>query len=124
VDDSPPDGEIGVLTGFVTGHAAHRFAALPGPGRRAAALAQAARVFPELPAPIGFHVTDWVNEEYSHGCYAALFGPGEWRRRGPRLTTPHRRVYWAGTETSMEFFGLMEGAIRSGQRVVQQVLAQ
>jgi len=124
VDDSPPDGGVGVLTGFVTGHAAHRFAARSGPDRRAAALAQAARIFPEVPPPTGFHVTDWVNEEYSHGCYAALFGPGEWVRRGPRLTTPHQRVYWAGTETSTEFFGLMEGAIRSGQRVVPQVLAQ
>jgi monoamine oxidase len=124
VDDSPPDGEVGVLTGFVTGHAAHRFAALSGPDQRAAALAQAARIFPRLPPPIGFHVTDWVNEEYSHGCYAALFGPGEWARRGPHLTTPHQRVYWAGTETSTEYFGLMEGAIRSGRRVVPQVLAQ
>jgi monoamine oxidase len=124
VDDSPPDGEVGVLTGFVTGHAAHRFAALSGSDRRTAALAQAARIFPGLPPPIGFHVTDWVNEEYSHGCYAALFGPGDWLQHGPRLTTPHQRVYWAGTETSLEFFGLMEGAIRSGRHVVLQVLAQ
>jgi monoamine oxidase len=124
VDDSPPDGSVGVLTGFVTGHAARRFAALTPAEQRAAALAQAARLFPELPAPIGYHATDWVNAEYSRGCYAALFGPGDWLRHGPGLIRPHGRVYWAGTETSTEFFGLMEGAIRSGHRAVSEILAR
>jgi monoamine oxidase len=114
---------VGVLTGFVTGAEAHRFAALPGPAQRAAAETQAAGLFPRLPAPIGFHVTDWVNEEFTQGCYAALFGPGDWALLGPRLTTPHGRVYWAGTETSTEFFGLMEGAIRSGHRAAAEILA-
>ncbi|MFD0888257.1 FAD-dependent oxidoreductase, partial [Streptosporangium algeriense] len=76
------------------------------------------------PAPTGFHVTDWVNEDYSRGCYAALFGPGDWTRLGPHLVTPHGRVHWAGTETSTEFFGLMEGAIRSGHRVAAEVASE
>ncbi|MFF1868883.1 flavin monoamine oxidase family protein [Kitasatospora herbaricolor] len=124
VDDSPAEGGAGVLTGFVTGAEAHRFAALTPRRQRAAAVEQAARLFPMLPEPAGFHVTDWVNEQYSQGCYAALFGPGDWLRHGPTLTTPHQRVHWAGTETSTEFFGLMEGAIRSGHRVVAEILAR
>ena len=40
-------------------------------------------------------------------------------RLGPTLTVPHGRVHWAGTETSIEFFGLMEGAIRSGRRAAR-----
>ncbi|NRQ38556.1 FAD-dependent oxidoreductase [Nonomuraea sp. NN258] len=121
VDDSPADGAVGVLTGFVTGREAHRFAALPAAEQRAQALAQAERLFPGLPAPIACHVTDWINQDYSRGCYAALFGPGDWPRLGPGLTAPHRRVHWAGTETSTEFFGLMEGAIRSGHRVAAEI---
>jgi monoamine oxidase len=121
VDDSPPEGDIGVLTGFVTGAEAHRFAALDPAAQREAAMAHAGRLFPELPAPLSCHITDWVNEAYSRGCYAALFGPGEWGRIGPHLTTPHGRVFWAGTETSTEFFGLMEGAIRSGHRVATEI---
>ncbi|MFJ8623076.1 flavin monoamine oxidase family protein [Kitasatospora sp. NPDC093550] len=121
VDDSP-EGGIGVLTGFVTGAEAHRFAALTPRRQRAEAFAQAARLFPMLPEPTGFHVTDWLNDPFSRGCYAALLGPGDWLRLGPTLTTPHRRVHWAGTETSTAFFGLMEGAIRSGHRVVAEVL--
>jgi len=124
VDDSPADGGAGVLTGFVTGSHARRFAALSPVDQRAAALAQAARLFPQLPAPIGCHITDWVRERYSRGCYAALFGPGDWDQLGPHLTTPHRRVHWAGTETSTEFFGLMEGAIRSGHRAAAEVLVR
>ena len=123
VDDSPSDGTVGVLTGFVTGAEAHRYAALAPSEQRASAVAQAARLFPFLPDPIGFHLTDWVNEPYSRGCYAALFGPGDWLSLGPGLTEPHGRVHWAGTETSTEFFGLMEGAIRSGHRAATEVLA-
>lgn len=122
VDDSAPDGGVGVLTGFVTGREAHRFIALPPMQRRAAVLAQVRRLFPRLPAPIGYHVTDWLGDEYSNGCYAALFGPGDWVRQGPHLTRPHHRVHWAGTETSVDYFGLMEGAIRSGRRAAAKVL--
>ncbi|MFF7456304.1 flavin monoamine oxidase family protein [Kitasatospora sp. NPDC008115] len=122
VDDSPAGAAVGVLTGFVTGAEAHRYAALTPREQREAALAQAARLFPMLPEPVGFHITDWVNEPYSKGCYAALFGPGDWLRLGPTLTAPHGRVHWAGTETSTEFFGLLEGAIRSGHRVVTEIL--
>ncbi|MFE2226111.1 flavin monoamine oxidase family protein [Streptomyces kronopolitis] len=122
VDDSPPGDGVGILTGFVTGREAREFAALAPERQREAAVAQARRLFPELPEPIGHHVTDWINEEYSRGCYAALFGPGDWVSFGPHLATPHGRIHWAGTETSTEFFGLMEGAIRSGQRAAAEIL--
>ena len=123
VDDSPPDGAVGVLTGFVTGAEAYRFAALSAPEQRAETLRQLAHLFPRLPLPIGFHVSDWVSEQYSRGCYAAVFGPHDWLRLGPRLSAAHGRVHWAGTETSTEYFGLMEGAIRSGHRVALEVLS-
>ncbi|GAA3398746.1 flavin monoamine oxidase family protein [Streptomyces roseoviridis] len=124
VDDSPAGADVGVLTGFVTGAEAHRFAELDPRAQRSAALRQAARLFPMLPEPVGFHVTDWVNEPYSKGCYASLFGPGDWMRHGPTLTAPHGRVHWAGTETSTEFFGLLEGAVRSGRRAAAEILAR
>ncbi|MFH8935333.1 flavin monoamine oxidase family protein [Streptomyces griseosporeus] len=124
VDDSPAGAGVGVLTGFVTGAEAHRYAALDPREQRSTAVEQATRLFPMLPEPVGFHVTDWVNDPYSKGCYAALFGPGDWLRHGPTLTEPHLRVHWAGTETSTEFFGLLEGAVRSGRRVAAEVLAR
>jgi monoamine oxidase len=121
VDDSPFIDGVGVLTGFVTGAEALRYAALTLEEQRAAAAAQASRIFPGLPEPEQVHVTDWVSEEYSRGCYAAVFGPGDWSQLGPHLQRPHGRVHWAGTETSMEFFGLMEGAVRSGRRAATEI---
>ncbi|MFI7602494.1 flavin monoamine oxidase family protein [Actinoplanes sp. NPDC049681] len=123
VDDSPPGGRAGVLTGFVTGAEAYRFAALDPATREAEVLHQVSELFPRLPRPTAVHVNDWVNEPYSKGCYAALFGPGDWLRLGPHLSTPYGRVHWAGTETSTEFFGLMEGAVRSGHRVATEILS-
>ncbi|MDV3128679.1 FAD-dependent oxidoreductase [Mycobacterium sp. 21AC1] len=122
VDDSPPDGSAGVLTGFVTGAAASAFSALSAAEQREAVLAHTRVLFPQLPPPTQCTVTDWLAEKYSRGCYAALFGPGDWLRLGPSLTAPHGRVHWAGTETSLEFFGLMEGAIRSGRRVAAELI--
>jgi monoamine oxidase len=123
VDDSPASGGAGVLTGFVTGREATRYAALPPAEQRREAIAQAATIFPGLPEPTGFRVTNWVRERYSRGCYAALFGPGDWKVLGPHLAAPYGRVHWAGAETSTEFFGLMEGAIRSGHRAAAEILA-
>ena len=122
VDDSPPDESVGVLTGFVTGAAAAAFSALPSADQQSSVLAHTGRLFPQLPPPATVSVTDWLAEHYSRGCYAALFGPGDWLRLGPTLTEPHGRVHWAGTETSLEFFGLMEGAIRSGRRVATELM--
>jgi monoamine oxidase len=122
VDDSPADESAGVLTGFVTGAEASAFSALSPSQQRQAVLDHTRQLFPELPAPTQCTVTDWLAEQYSRGCYAALFGPGDWLRLGPTLTEPHGRVHWAGTETSLEFFGLMEGAIRSGRRVATELI--
>lgn len=123
VDDSPADQSAGVLTGFVTGAAASRFSALSSHEQQDAVLTHVQRLFPQLPPPQVCTVTDWLTARYSRGCYAALFGPGDWLRLGPTLTVPHGRVHWAGTETSIEFFGLMEGAIRSGRRAAAEVVA-
>ncbi len=99
VDDSPPDGSAGVLTGFVTGAAATAFSALSATAQRDAALAHIGRIFPQLPAPTQCTVTDWLAEKYSRGgCYAALFGPGDWLNLGadadrsarPRALVWHR----------------------------------
>ena len=122
VDDSPAGHRVGVLTGFVTGAEAHRFSSLPAGEQQNRARTQARRLFPQLPEPLAVHITDWIADPHARGCYAALFGPGDWLRLGPRLTAPHGRVHWAGTETSTEFFGLMEGAIRSGRRAAAEVL--
>ena len=68
------------------------------------------------------HVTDWVNEPYQPGLLRRAVRTGRLAAARPHLTAPHGRVHWAGTETSTEFFGLMEGAIRSGHRVAAEII--
>jgi len=122
VDDSPP-GALGVLTGFITGRDAREFST-QSPASRAREVEQQLRIlFPELPAPDGYHETDWIAAEYSRGCYATVFGPGHWTARRETESATDDLV-WCGTETSREFFGFMEGAVRSGQRAARQVLAR
>ena len=53
VDDSPHHGSVGVLTGFVTGAAAHAYATLTRDEQVDAATAQAARIFPGPPRADG-----------------------------------------------------------------------
>jgi monoamine oxidase len=123
VDSSPADSRHGVLTGFITGASARRFAGLTAPAQRTAVGEQLSVLFPGLPTPEAYHVTDWNNARYSRGCYAALQGPGYWSRvRGP-VPPARRDVIRCGSETSAEFYGFMEGAIRSGRRAAAAALA-
>jgi len=67
-------------------------------------------------------VTNWLTQKYGRGWYASLLGMGDWLRLGPTLIKPRGCVHWAGTETTVEYFGLMEGAIWSGRRVAHELL--
>jgi monoamine oxidase len=39
----------------------------------------------------------------------------------PALRKPVGRVHWAGSETSTFWYGYMDGAVRSGERVAAEV---
>ncbi|MFE5295886.1 FAD-dependent oxidoreductase [Streptomyces sp. NPDC056632] len=45
-------------------------------------------------------------------------------RLGPALAAPIGRVHWAGAETATVWNGYMDGAVRSGSRVADEILAQ
>jgi monoamine oxidase len=53
----------------------------------------------------------------------AHFTPGTLTRYGPLLQQPFGRVHWAGTETSTTSHGAVDGAVRSGQRAANEILA-
>jgi monoamine oxidase len=42
---------------------------------------------------------------------------------GPAIRQPVGRIHWAATETATAMHGLMEGAVRSGERAADEVLA-
>jgi monoamine oxidase len=122
-DDSPPEGDPGVVFGFVGGDKARAFRRMPAAERRAAALAEFARFWgEEANQPEEYFETDWTGEVWSRGCPVALYGPGALLSYGRELRRPVGRIHWAGTETSTYWNGYMDGAVRSGERAAMEVL--
>jgi monoamine oxidase len=122
-DNSPPDGSIGVLMGFVVGESARRFGALTAPQRRAAALDAFATYLGEAArTPTGYVEKDWTKDRWTRGCPTGHTPPGVLSRYGPALRRATGRVHWAGSETSTFWQGYMDGAVRSGERAADEAL--
>ena len=123
-DNSPPAGSPGVLMGFMEANDGRAAARLTPEERRAAAVACFVRYFgPRAADPREYIERDWMAEEFSRGCYGAHFTPGVWGDFGAALAEPVGRLHWAGAECSPVWNGYMEGAVRSGERTADDVLA-
>jgi monoamine oxidase len=123
-DNSPRDGTgRGVLTGLVVADEARRLGTLDPAGQERAILASLEVLFgPQAAAPDALVVQNWGAEEWTGGCYAAHFPAGVWTSWGRAFRAPCGRIHWAGTETSPEWHGYMEGALRSGNRAAAEML--
>jgi len=53
-----------------------------------------------------------------------MFPPGLLTQLQTSFAIPFQRIQWAGTETSTEFNGYMEGAVRSGERAAKAIISQ
>ena len=124
-DNSPPDGSCGILLGFAEGRHAHELRAQPPAARRAIVAEDLAAYFgPRARDSTDYVEKDWTEEEWSGGCYGGRLTPGVWTQLGPALRAPVGRIHWAGTETSAVWNGYMDGAVRSGERVAEEVGAR
>jgi len=123
-DNSPPDGSPGILLAFVEGDEARTLGRETADVRRRAVVDSLVTYFgPKAAKPEGYLELDWQQEKWTGGCYGTLFGPGVWTRYGHALREPVGPIHWAGTETSPIWAGYMDGAVRSGERAAQAVLA-
>ncbi len=123
-DNSPEDGSPGVLVGFIEGEQARTWARRDPAERRAGILACLTDYFGERAGrPRELLERSWADEEYSGGCYAGYFPPGVWTSFGQALREPIGRLHWAGTETATVWTSYMEGAVQSGERAADEVLA-
>ncbi|MFJ9824792.1 flavin monoamine oxidase family protein [Streptomyces sp. NPDC101160] len=124
-DNSPDGASRGVLVGFVYGDRLDRFASLDASARRDAVLAG----FVSVAGPRAAHPRDytekiWTRDPFARGGYEAYATPGAWQahaRHGWR--EPTGPLHWAGTETASAWNGYIDGAVSSGYRAADEVLA-
>ena len=104
-------------------HLPEELGRLEADDRRRIVLESLGRSFgPRAASPRDYVELDWSEEEWTRGCYGAHFPPGVWTRYGLALRQPVDLIHWAGTETAFRWNGLMDGAVRSGERVAAEVL--
>ena len=122
-DNSPPDGDVGVLLSFVGGSTWNKYGNMPRAKRRKAVLEGFAAIVGEKALdPIEYVEHDWTRERWTQGSPVALQVPGAIFHYGDTIREPFRRVHWAGTETSTYWAGYMDGAVRAGERAAIEIL--
>lgn len=118
-DVSPGEDGPGVLLGFTDPRS---FDSLPPAERRERALAGFAALFGDKALePIDYIDHCWGTETFAPGGPTAAVPPGSWTSYGPWLRKPVDGIFWAGTETSDEWTGFLDGAVRSGRRAAAEV---
>jgi monoamine oxidase len=123
IDQSPRSASPGVLTSFAIGPNALRLAGLSAGERREEWLNELSkRLGPRARTPSAYLETDWSAEPWSLGGMIGHLSPGVLTSYGPAIREPAGHVYWAASEWATTMHGLMEGAVRSGERAAGAVL--
>jgi monoamine oxidase len=122
LDGSPAGGKFGAITVYFDSIGSERMGGLPMSARRELVVSRIVEAFgPPAAEPLAYVDRYWADEEFSRGDVTYM-PPGVWTRYGHTLRQPIGPLHWAGTETSIEFAGQMEGAIRSGYRAAREAL--
>jgi len=124
-DCSPPSGDAGIIMGFAFGPYARDLSRLSAGERRTVVLDTYRERFGlQAGSPLHYVDHDWAEEEWTRGCSAAHLPPGILTQYGHVLRTPCGRIHWAGSETATVSHAAIDGAVRSGERAAQEVLAE
>ena len=125
---SEEDGQYSI-TCFLVGELGRRWSTLSDQDRRTQVLDQVRAVFgvganaSHIPEPVKVHEMEWAKEEWIRGAPCPLTPPGVLTSdAGKAIRDAFGRVHFVGTETSIDFKGYMEGAVRSGIRGAREVL--
>ena len=119
-DDCRDDGTCSLI-GFIEGRHAVEWSAKGRDARKARVIESLVRFFgPEAADIAAYDDNDWLTEPYTHG-YVGSMPPGTMTRFGAALREPVGRIHWASSETSVEWTGYIEGALRSGVRAAEDV---
>ena len=121
-DAGNDDGSLAALWGFVSPH--HEFRDLDFDARLELVFAQLGRLFgPAAADPLRYLERDWSRDPFT--ADEVFWVPKDLLPYGnPVFVEPffHGRLVWAGSETSEEGGGHMEGAVASGERAARLLL--
>ena len=115
------------LTCFVVGEPGRVWSKLTASGRKEAILSQLVAMFgvgheQDIRAPVEVFEQEWVKDPWSRGCPCPVTPPNIMTDVGTALRAPFDAIHFVGTETSFEWKGYMEGAVRSGERGAAEVI--
>ena len=130
IRDTSVDGKgLYALTCFAEGDSGRAWSKLSAIERTAAGLDHIRRAFgpfvggeDKVPEPIETIEHEWWKDQWSQGCPCPAMPPGLMSEVGSALREKHGSVHFVGTETSFEWKGYMEGAVRSGERGATEVV--
>jgi putrescine oxidase len=123
-DNSNHGDPRGILVGFVSDERADALLAMPADERRAAVLDALAGYYGEAArAPEIYFESDWASEEWTRGAYAASFDMGGLHRFGADARRPVGPLHFASSDLAGHGYQHVDGAIRMGRRVADEVLA-
>ena len=124
-DNSPFNGSKGILMGFSLAEKAKQLMQHDQATRKEIVKASFIKMFGPEAANIEYYTDKSFTEEpFTKGCYAGMFPPRVITELQTSLATPFHRIHWAGTETSTQFNGYMEGAVRSGERAARAIVSE
>jgi monoamine oxidase len=123
LDTCQPGHGQGVVAGYSAGPRARALSALGEAERRDVFVRMLTRrLGPKAATPVEVMEQNWVEERWTRGCSMGHFPTGVLTQYGRRLREPVGRLHWAGTETASTSYGAMDGAVRSGERVCEEIL--
>jgi monoamine oxidase len=125
IDACTDAGTPGVMCVITEGPAARQLGRLAPTDRQAAVVSELVDRFgAKARSLVGYHEQDWSREPYSGGGMISHAPTGVLTEFGYTLREPCGRIHWAGTESSAVMCGWVDGAIRSGERAAEEVLAR
>jgi monoamine oxidase len=124
LDTTQPGHPQGVMATYCAGPRARKIAGMSQEDRHEIMRAMlTARLGPKAAHPIDILEQNWAEEAWTRGCSMGHFPTGVLTQYGHLLRQPVGRLHWAGTETATMSYGAMDGAVRSGERVCEEILA-
>ncbi|MFF2389208.1 flavin monoamine oxidase family protein [Agromyces sp. NPDC058104] len=113
----------GTLVGFVSDEEADGVFTLSAEERKARILESLSHYYgPEALNPVVYYESDWGSEEWTRGAYAASFDMGGLARYGADLREHVGPIHFACSDMAGKGYQHVDGAIRMGRLVAEQIL--